>query len=274
MTFRLSTKGPFSLAEAARFQGAFPAFERGDGVELALLTEETWQPVGVRVTDDMTGHVLTNPGRVAEAEIKTQVERILSLDVDGRGFAEIGVRDEVAGDLQRQFPGLRPVLFGSPYEAAAWALLTHRISMVQGGALRRRLIQDLGEHNAFPAPEKLATLEPMPGMTIRKVENLRALGEAASAGDLDTDLLRGMGVEEALAHLKKLPGIGPFSAELILIRGVGVVDLFPRETPRLHRAMADLYDLGPEPPMARLEAIAQAWKPYRGWVAFLLRNAV
>ena len=83
-----------------------------------------------------------------------------------------------------------------------------------------------------------------------------------------------MPVGEALAHLRKLPGIGPFSAELILYRGVGVVDLFPRETPRIHRAMAELYGLGPEPPLSRLEQIAEGWRPFRGWVAFLLRNAV
>lgn len=278
MTIQLSTRGPFSLAEAARFQETFPAFDGGAQVELAFPADGTWTAVGVRVTDDLVAHVVANPGRLPDEDIKRHVERILSLDVDGRGFAAVGERDEVVGDLQREFPGLRPVLFGSPYEAAAWALLTHRISMVQGATLRRRLSEQLGDKvgvgHAFPAPERLAELEPMPGMTVRKVENLRALGEAAAAGELDVDLLRGMSVDEAGKHLRKLPGIGPFSAELTLIRGAGVVDLFPRETPRLHRAMGELYDLGPEPAMAQLEAVARAWQPYRGWVAFLVRNAI
>jgi DNA-3-methyladenine glycosylase II len=273
MNFALPVQGPFSLAEAARFQETFPAFDGGPQVDLAFPADGTWTPVAVRVTDDLVGHVDANPGGVPVADIAGQVARILSLDVDGRGFAEVGARDEVVGDLQRQFPGLRPVLFGTPYEAAAWALLTHRISMVQGAALRRRLIAELGAHRAFPPPERLATLAPMKGMTIRKVENLRALGEAAAAGELDADLLRGMTVDEALEHLRKLPGIGPFSAELTLIRGAGIADLFPRETPRLHQAMAELYDLGPEPPLARLEAIARSWRPFSSWVAFLIRNA-
>ncbi|MFG1602583.1 DNA-3-methyladenine glycosylase family protein [Actinoplanes sp. NPDC049265] len=278
MTFRLSTQGPFSLAEAARFQMSFPAFR---GTPLAFPADGTWSTVGVRVTDDLTGHVVANPGGLSETDISGQVARILSLDVDGRGFPTIGERDEVVGDLQRRFPGLRPVLFASAYEAAAWALLTHRISRTQGAALRRRIAEELGDPvdfdgevvYAFPPPERLAGLAPMPGMFIRKVENLRALGEAAAAGDLDIDLLRAMTVDEAMAHLKKLPGIGPFSAELILIRGVGVVDLFPRETPRLHQIMGELYDLGPEPAPAQLESIASAWRPYRGWVSFLFRNA-
>ena len=157
MTFQLTTQGPFSLAEVARFQEIFPAFDGGPRVELAFPADGTWTPVAVRVTDDLVGHVVANPGEVPDEDVAAQVARILSLDVDGRGYAEVGVRDEVVGDLQREFPGLRPVLFGTPYEAAAWALLTHRISRVQGAALRRRM---LDPHGAFPAPERLAELEP------------------------------------------------------------------------------------------------------------------
>ena len=47
-----------------------------------------------------------------------QVTRILSLDVDGTGFPEVGRRDPVVGGLQARWPGLRPVGFYSPYEAA------------------------------------------------------------------------------------------------------------------------------------------------------------
>ena len=281
---RLRPQGPFSPAAAARFQETFPAFSapvEPGMIDLAFPADDTWATLGVRVTPDLDLRVVANPAGVAEDAVRRQVERILSLDVDGTGFAEVGERDPVVGDLQRRFPGLRPVLFATPYEAAAWALVGHRISMTQGAALLRRLAEELGDRveiggrtlATFPPPQRLATLDPMPGMFLRKVENLRALGEAALAGDLDADLLRGMPVDEALNHLRKVPGIGPFSAELILIRGVGTVDFFARETPRIHQAMADAYDLGPTPPMAKLEAIARAWRPYRSWVTFLLRAA-
>jgi DNA-3-methyladenine glycosylase II len=284
VTFVMTTRGPFSLAAAARFQETFPAFQGGDDsarLDLAFAADGDWTPVGVRVTGDLRGHVLANPGDVPVEQIKAQVERILSLDADGTGFAEVGVRDPVVHELQQRFPGLRPVLFPTPYEAAAWALICHRIRMTQAGTLRARISRELGEPvdfgdrvlHTFPAPERLIDLEPMPGLMIRKVENLRALGEAAAEGDLDVALLRDMPPDAALVHLKRLPGIGPFSAELILIRGAGIVDAFPEETPRLHRAMAEAYDLGPEPPPATLRAISESWRPYRSWVAFLLRNA-
>jgi DNA-3-methyladenine glycosylase II len=282
-TFRLQPRGPFSLAEAVRFQESFPAGQGGGDrarLDLAFPAEGAWSTVGVRITGDLTGRVVANPGRVPIEEIRVQVERILSLDVDGAGFAEVGARDPVVAHLQTQFPGLRPVLFASPYEAAAWTLIGHRIRMTQAATLRTRMSEDLGERvdfgdrslPAFPAPERLASLEPRPGLTVTKVENLRALGRAAADGDLDAEVLRDLPYDEALRHLKKLPGIGPFSAELILIRGAGLVDLFPSETPRLHRAMAEAYDLGPEAPLPVLAKIAEGWRPYRSWVAFLLRN--
>jgi DNA-3-methyladenine glycosylase II len=284
VNFSMSARGPYSLAAAAWFQETFPAFQGDDDaarLDLAFASDDSWTPVGVRVTADLRGEVVANPGDVPVGRIRAQVERILSLDADGTGFAEIGVRDPVVHELQQRFPGLRPVLFSTPYEAAAWALICHRIRMTQAGVLLARMARDLGAAvdfgdrvvHAFPAPERLITLEPRPGLTIRKVENLRALGEAAAEGELDAGLLRGMTPEEALAHLKKLPGVGPFSAELIMIRGAGVVDAFPEETPRLNHAMAEAYDLGPEPPIAKLRAISESWRPYRSWVAFLLRNA-
>jgi DNA-3-methyladenine glycosylase II len=286
-SFELTARGPFSLAAAVRFQQSFPAGTGGgapDRLDLAFPADGDWATVGVRVTGDgdgLRGRVVANPAGLPVASIRSQVERILSLDVDGTGFAAVTARDPVVRDLWTVLPGLRPVLFASPYEAAAWAILSHRVRMTQAGAVRRRIAGELGDRvdfgdrhlSAFPRPERLIELAPGPGLTLGKLGNLRSLGHAAADGELDAGLLRQLSHEEALAHLQRLPGIGPFSAELILIRGAGDPDVFPSRTPRLHVAMADAYDLGPEPRLAALEAIADGWRPYRSWVAFLLRNA-
>ncbi len=288
-SFELTARGPFSLAAAARFQRTFPGAEGGTGepgdrLDLAFAADHDGSPVGVRVTEEggrPAARVVATPGGVPVAAIRAQVERILSLDVDGTGFAAVTARDPVVADLSRLLPGLRPVLFASPYEAAAWALLSHRVRMTQAGTVRRRIARELGDGidfgdrkvYAFPRPERLTGLASGPGLTLGKLANLRALGHAAADGELDAGLLRTMSYDEAVAHLMRLPGIGPFSAELIMIRGVGDPDVFPSRTPRLHHAMAEAYDLGPEPRLDALEAIADGWRPYRSWVAFLLRNA-
>ena len=86
-----------------------------------------------------------------------------SLDHDGPGFEALGERDPAFGALQRALPGLRPVCFTLPYECAAWAVISQRISMRQAAVIQDRLIADQGERltvagqevGAFPAPDRL-----------------------------------------------------------------------------------------------------------------------
>ncbi|WAP57930.1 DNA-3-methyladenine glycosylase 2 family protein [Streptomyces sp. S465] len=238
--------------------------------------------------------------------VRAQLARILSLDVDGSGFPGLAAADPVVAGLMADYPGLRPVCFHSPYEAAAWAIIGHRIRMTQAAAIKARLAERHGRCvqvegrtlYAFPTPPALRTITRAPGLTEVKIERLHALAEAADAGELDAARLRAMPVDDALAALRTLPGIGPFSAELILIRGAGHPDVFPRHEPRLHAAMANAYGLaatssgatGSGAPSSgatrsgaprsaashsgdprRLAQIADRWKPYRSWVALLLR---
>ncbi len=286
-TFTLVPRGPFSLAASIKFlEGFTPAAHRGsdpgaDGVlELAFPVEGSWETVGIRIRQDsagVTAEIVSPEGLVAE--VRPQVERILSLDVDGSGFPAVGERDPVVGEVQRRYPGLRPVGFWSPYEAAAWTVIGHRIRITQAAAVKARMAKELGEPvsfggrvvYAFPSPERLAKLGMFPGLAGRKPEWLRSLAHAALDGQLDAVRLRAMPHKEAMADLKKLPGIGDFSAGLILLRGAGDPDAVPGQEPRLARAVALAYGLpGPATPEQLLQ-ISENWKPYRTWVTLLMR---
>jgi DNA-3-methyladenine glycosylase II len=126
--------------------------------------------------------------------------------------------------------------------------------------------------HAFPSPARLASLEDFPGLAGRKPEWLRSVARAALDGQLHTARLRGMPREAALEDLKTLPGIGDFSAGLILLRGAGDPDAVSYHERRLTVAVADAYGL-PEPATpAQLTEISEAWRPYRTWVILLLRT--
>ncbi|KQV16575.1 MULTISPECIES: DNA-3-methyladenine glycosylase [unclassified Kitasatospora] len=300
----ITPRGPFSLAASMHFlEGFTPAGYTSDGRVLRLafpsddgrstVSASVWQandPEGT-VLADVTVHT-GNPGEermgpaAAESNggsaVRAQMARILSLDVDGSGFPRLAEDDPVLAELIAAYPGLRPVCFYSPYEAAAWAVIGHRIRMVQAAAIKARISEHHGQRvtvageslHAFPTPLVLRGLSGFPGLPETKVERLRLLADAALAGDLDAAGLRAMPVEDALAHLRTLPGIGPFSAELILIRGAGHPDTFPRHERRLHASMADAYGLG-DPAASdarRLAGISDRWAPYRSWAALLLRT--
>jgi DNA-3-methyladenine glycosylase II len=288
-TFTLVPRGPFSLASSIRFlEGFTPAAYRGprDAVlELAFPVEGRWETVGVQVRQEgelVTALVVSpsSPDPELITAVRAQVERILSLDVDGSGFPGVGSRDPVVAGLQQRYPGLRPVGFWSPYEAAAWTIIGHRIRIPQAAAIKARMAAQLGEPvafgdrvvHAFPSPARLASLDSFPGLAGRKPEWLRSVARAALDGELDAARLRGMPREIALKELKKLPGIGDFSAGLILLRGACDPDAVAYHQPRLALAVRDAYGLpGPATP-EQLTEISEAWRPYRTWVTLLLRT--
>jgi DNA-3-methyladenine glycosylase II len=69
-----------------------------------------------------------------------------------------------------------------------------------------------------------------------------------------------------------LPGIGQFGAELVLIRGCGAPDVLPKAERRVLAAAALAYGWE-EPSVERFAEVAERWRPFRSWIAFLLRKA-
>ncbi|MEU6443259.1 DNA-3-methyladenine glycosylase 2 family protein [Streptomyces sp. NPDC047046] len=283
-TFSLTPKGPFALSAALRFLADFtPAAypPEDDGVlRLAFPADDGLHVVGCAVRqpgDAGDVRVEWSSDGADPAAVRAQVARILSLDVDGSGFPAVGRADSQVGRLQAEFPGLRPVCFYSPYEAAAWTVIGNRLRMTRAAAVKDGLARTYGEaltvagreRHAFPLPAVLRALDSVPGVSAVKTQRLHALAEAALDGRLDAAALRALPPEDALARLRELPGIGPFSAELILIRGAGHPDVFPRAEHRLHAAMAEAYGRAETPDA--LAPVAAEWRPYRSWVSLLFR---
>ncbi|HEY2602665.1 MAG TPA: hypothetical protein VGI67_13995 [Thermoleophilaceae bacterium] len=215
------------------------------------------------------------------AVIERQLRRILSLDHSGAEFGQVGLRDPAIGRLQGLFPGLRPVLFNSPYEAAAWAVLSHRRQRRQATALRTRLGEALGATfqiagesvPAFPLPERLLDLDEFPSMEPQRVERLRDVAQAALTGVLDPARLYEMGWEQALDEVQRLPGIGPMFGALIVHRAVGFADSLATGEAPGQRYLAELYGLDGPPSKETLEALTEKWRPFRTWAMVLVRVA-
>ena len=170
------------------------------------------------------------------------------------GLEEVGARDPVVARLLEAAGDRRPVCFGTPFEASVWAVLSQRVAMAQAGRVKDALAASLGarmeiggvEVVAFPGPRTLASLESFEGVWDSKLERIRALAGAALAGDLDPAMLRDLELDEALAHLQSLPGIGPFGATLILARGAGHPDVPPPTLRRFRTAVLSAYELDAE----------------------------
>lgn len=286
-TLTIPVRGPFCLTASTRFlEGFAPAAHNSseDGhLHLAFPVEGEWAPVGICVRQpDPGGEVVADvygPHQPDPETVATQLARILSLDIDGSGFLDVGERDPVIADLQAQTPGSRPVCFYSPYEAACWAIISHRIRITAAATIKRTIARRYGTtadiHGlvkpSFPAPgELLEIVDDFDGLWPVKQQRLGNVAEAALDGYLDARRLRDMTTDRALEHLQQLPGIGPFSAELILLRGAGHPDHVPSQERRLVEAVGHLYGID-DPSVEDLHELSEDWRPYRTWCAVLVR---
>ncbi len=108
---------------------------------MAFVGDDGAAAAGVCIRAQGGGVIGEAVGDADPGAVRARFARILSLDVDGSDFPAVGERDSVVGRLQARYPGLRPVLFYSPYEAAAWALIGQRIRIAQAA---RRNARDRG----------------------------------------------------------------------------------------------------------------------------------
>jgi DNA-3-methyladenine glycosylase II len=267
--------GPWSLQTSRRFwQGftpaALPGEPAGPGLRTVFCAEGDWRRAAAEVTQagDTARVVLADDGDLDAAA--GQVCRFLALDVDGRGWPQAGRRDPVIAAAQARLPGLRPCGFHSPYEAAAWSVLAQRLRIVQAARLRAELIARHGEDSAFPPPHTLARAGlDLPG---RKAEYLRAVAVPAGSRRgslgwlLDGAALRVVDPEDAVQRVQQVKGLGPFAAELVVVRGANAPDALPHHERRLDAEIAGRY--GPDRTLAD---VSQAWRPYRTWAAVHLR---
>jgi len=283
--FTITPRGPFSLAEAATF--GFGQRDGGgwDGVmRMAFCLDGYEGHAGAEVRQDAAGTVYGTArvrGGSGLDAVAGQVARVLSLDHDAAEFLRVGERDPVIGRLQAAAPGLRPPLFYSPYEAAAWAVLSARRPARQMQQIRQRLSEAHGEVfelagerlAAFPSPRQLLSVPSFPGVPQDKIRRLQAVADAALAGRLDVGHLRALGPEQAMAELQQINGIGPFYSALVVIRGTGFTDVLPVREPKALALTAQLYQLDAPPGPEEFARIAEPWRPFRTWAVVLIRAA-
>jgi len=223
-TFRITPKGQFSLEASTRFlegfaPAAFDGAQAPGHLHLAFSVEGSWEDtvgVCVRKTDKFViGEIFGDAPRDA---VRQQIARILSLNVDGSEFQAVGERDLVVGRLQRSYPGLRPVLFWSPYEpqpgrssviASAFCRPRASSSACPRDWVRKSTFTD-SDYIASLLHSDSASIDGFPGLFERKIEQLHVVARAALEGQLNATQLRSRPRAEALAELKHLPASATF----------------------------------------------------------------
>jgi DNA-3-methyladenine glycosylase II len=281
----MQVDGPFSLAAAASF-GFGPntgrPFPDSDVLRLAFVADDLKHHAGAVLSQSGDGSLVTElSGDGDKVAAQAQIRRILSIDADPSGWLAAGRADPVLGGIQAALPGLRPVLFHSPYEAAAWAMLAQRRHRSQATAVRRRLSFAAGqtfelagrEEPAFPLPDRLLEVTSFAGIDETRLSRLHGVAQAALDGKLEAARLAAMAPDEAMADLRRIKGLGPMYAMLVYLRATGVKDAAALGEPRLASYLRHYYGLASTPDTEEIRRLAEAWRPFRTWASVLFRVA-
>jgi DNA-3-methyladenine glycosylase II len=287
-TFTIRRPRGFELGAAKSFYAGFvpgsgmaPTGSSADSpsapLTLAFRLDRTFEAAAVELREEGDALVGELAGSADVVTARAQIARMLGLDADGEAWAALGEREPVVGRLQAENPGFFTAAKPSPYDAAVWAILVPRMNMRQAARVKLAMARELGDavtlagrvHHVFPAPSALVRLESFAGVADEKVARLRGIGEAAVAGRLGADRLLALGEREAVRELQELRGVGPWAASHIYYRGAAPCDGLPSAEPRVLHGLADAYGIAP-PDEAKLEELAEAWRPFRMWVCVLL----
>jgi DNA-3-methyladenine glycosylase II len=218
---------------------------------------------------------VNSPAR--RARLEGTLRRVLGLDVDPAPLQRLANAERRLRGAARALRGMRPPRFSGLFEAFANVVPFQQLSLDAGVAIIGRLVKRFGTHleqdgcrlYAFPAAETIAgtRVERLKqcGLSARKAETLRFLASAIASGKLREQDLAALSSPDALRFLTELPGIGPWSASLVLLRGLGRLDVFP---PGDVGAMAGLRALMQLRAGASLERIIERFGDCRGYLYF------
>jgi DNA-3-methyladenine glycosylase II len=258
---------PSTIAERVADGEYARAFRTSAGaVAVARVTEA---PGGVRVR-------VEGSDEPAVLDRAAEIARLaFGLLGDPTGLDELAAREPIVGPLLARYRGLRPLVIPDPFEALVWAILGQQINVAFAAKTKRALIHAYGEPLSdglwlFPEPARLAAVTPE-GLRRLQISRQKAVYIAGLArADVDFEALRALPDEDVVVALTRLKGIGRWTAEYLLLRGFGRRDAIPAGDMGLRIVLGRLCGLGRNASEAEVRQMAEAWAPWRGYVAFYL----
>ena len=248
-----------------------------EAVELATTQFGASDAPHLRVT--LSGTCLAPEMEEAARAILT---RTLGLSVDLAAFYRFAETDAKLGPLVRRFRGVKPPRFPSVFEALGNGIACQQITLTQGIHLLNRLAQAYGPAatngdptmHAFPRPRDLARLAPQElrplGFSGQKGRALVELAGALAQGRLDLEALADLDDDVALERLLALRGVGRWTAEYVLLRGLGRLDRFPGDDVGARNNLSRWLSLTDPLDYSGVQRMIAPWSAYGGLLYFHL----
>lgn len=274
----LKIAGPFDLALSLQAAASFlPAIEPASET-LRVGIDVGGQPAIVELQQSGKGIEAAGPSCIGATPLREIAARIVNAALDLRPFYALCADHPVLGPVAGSLRGLKPLRPASLFEMLVIAITEQQLSLAAAFHIRRRLVERFGRRHdgvwLFPTPAAIAeapiAVLKRCGLSERKGEYVVALAGEVAAGRLDLAAIETMSDAGARAALARYRGLGEWSIEYFLARGLGRPDCLPAGDVGLRRVVGRYLSIGARPSPEDLRRLLAPFAPYRSLAAYYL----
>ena len=244
------------------------------------------QLIKVSVEQKNEKEILVSTNKKINQKIKVELIRLLEimlgLNCKLLSFYRIAKQDPHLAPLMLQFKGLKPPRFPSIFEALVNAISCQQLSLDAGLQIQNRFAQYVGKSMrdnegtfyAFPIPKDVAKCSVTElkklGFSTNKCKTLIDLSSRIVEDNNLFDELENKTNDEIVKFLCQFNGIGRWSAEYVLLRGLGKIEMFPGDDVGASKNLQLLLHLKTKLDYQQISKITKKWFPYAGFIYFHL----
>ncbi len=240
---------------------------------------EVSQPGKERIRFDVRTEERISPSRLKPPVIAA-IEKMLGIRRDLSSLYANARRHNALDPLSARFLGMKPPRFPSIFEALINTVACQQVSLHVCIELLNRLAKKYGRSwtgqgeslHAFPLPDDLTAADPLSlrnlGFSMNKARTIIALARESLQKDAEFENLADLSDEAAIEYLQRQKGIGRWSAEYVLLRGLGRLHIFPGEDAGAQKSLQLLLGLKEKPDLKNIRKLTLPWHPYAGFWYF------
>ena len=203
---------------------------------------------------------------------------VLNVDFDIRPFYRMANSNKKLRPIVKELRGLRPLRPASLFEMLVTAITEQQITLRLAYLMREKITAKYGDvvegTPVFPDEHTLskASLSSLVqcGLSHRKAEYVRDLSRMVADKQIDLEELRQMPDDEVYSTLTQIRGIGPWTAEYVLVRGLGRPDRVPAEDLGIRDVVGKYLGNGERVEAPRVQELLKPFAPFRGLTAYYL----
>lgn len=278
-TCRIPVKPPYDLARSLAAAASFAPAARKPSLTAHFVIRVGGRGIRVEVAQPTAASLrATFAAGLDRAAVQRAVAWIVLADLDLKPFYRLAARHPVLGPLVRRFAGVKPFRPASLFDMTVLAITEQQISLAASQAIQARLTAAFGDlvdgDRAFPEPRALARASLAQlracGLSHAKAHYVRDLARSIEKGRLDLAAIALMPDDAACAALQEVRGLGPWSAEYIMVRGMARPDRVPFDDLGVRDAVGQILGRGVRASAAQAETLLAPFKPYRGLATYYL----